>query len=115
MKLTGVEHIQARFIDADKKSFSCLISNRAKIDSSGYISVFISSNDIFNRVGICYSLTERPNPNIMDKNFSIQPDDYELKWSLRNMYSSQKNEIMNAKQIAEKLWLEFIEQVGISY
>lgn len=31
------------------------------------------------------------------------------------MYSSQKGQIYPAKEIAEKLWLEFIDQVGLSF
>lgn len=116
-EINGVEQIQSRFVDNEKKSFTCLISNRAKADSKGYMSIFVSSDNSFGRSDLSYSLSERPNSNViqLDKSFTIDNDDYELFWSFRNSYSSQKNEVLSAIEIAEKLWLEFIEQVGISY
>ncbi len=115
-EINGVEQIQSRFVDNEKKSFTCLISNRAKVDSKGYMSIFISLDNNFGRSDLSYSLSERPASNViqLDKSFTIDHDDYELFWSFRNSYSSQKKEVLSAVKIAEKLWLEFIGQVGIS-
>jgi hypothetical protein len=116
-EINGVEQIQARFVDNDKKSFTCIISNRAKADSKGFITVLSSANDAFGRSDLSYSLAERRSSNViqLDKLYTVEQNDYELFWSFRSMYSSQTHEVLTANQIAEKLWLEFIEQVGISY
>jgi hypothetical protein len=112
-----VEQIQTRFVDDDKKSFTCLITNRAKAGSKGYITVLISANSAFGRSDLSYSLSEKPSSNViqLDKLFTIGQGDYELFWSFKSMYGSQNSEVLTAKEIAEKLWLEFIEQVGISF
>ncbi len=116
-EINGVEQIQARFVDDEKKSFTCLISNRAKANSKGYITVLTSANSAFGRSDLSYSLAEKPSSNViqLDKLYSIEQSDYELFWSFKSMYGSQTNDVLTAKQIAERLWLEFIEQVGISY
>ena len=116
-EINGVEQIQARLVDEEKKSFTCLISNRAKINSNGYISVYIPQQDHFGRSDLSYSLTDKPSSNTiqLDKMFQIEQNDYELFWSLRDIYNSRTQDVLSAKDIAEKLWIEFAKQVGLTF
>ena len=116
-EINGVEQIQARLVDEEKKSFTCLISNRAKINSNGYISVYIPQQEHFGRSDLAYSFTDKPSSNTiqLDKMFQIEQNDYELFWSLRDIYNSQIKNPLSAKDIAEKLWIEFAKQVGLTF
>lgn len=117
VEISGVDQIQTKLINEEKKSFTCLISNRAKINSNGYISIYIPEHENFGRSDLSYSLTERPSSNTiqLDKMFQIEQSDYELFWSLRDIFNSQTKNTLSAKDIAEKLWVEFVKQVGLTF
>jgi hypothetical protein len=45
----------------------------------------------------------------------IENDQYQLYWSARNIYSSSEKNSWTVKEISEKLWNAFLEQIGISF
>jgi len=115
-EINGVEQIKARFVhEQNKRQFTCVVTNRAKIGSTGYISIGIQDAiNHFGNAGITYSLSEHLNENIFGNTFSIEHDDYRLFWTKRNMmYTREEPKPMDAKEIADVLWDEFIGQVGI--
>ncbi len=116
-EINGVNEIKARFVqDMPKQYFTCVITNRAKIGTTGYISIGIQGNNHFGRDGITYALADQLNQNIYGNNFAIDHDDYELFWSKHDLMSHDRNkQQLDAKEIAKLLWEEFIEQVGITY
>ncbi|MDB5152638.1 MAG: hypothetical protein JWR54_1389 [Mucilaginibacter sp.] len=116
-EINTVDDIQSMLLSEDKDSFSCLISNRAKINSNGYITIFMPSESIFGRADISYTLAERRQQNSvqLDNIFTIENDQYQLYWSAKNIYGSSEKKSWTVKEIAEKLWTAFIEQVGISF
>jgi hypothetical protein len=116
-EISGVNEIKARFVnDTTKQQFTCVITNRAKIGTTGYLSIGIRQGDHFGTNGITYALSERLSHNVFGNNFIISHDDYELFWSRYDMMSNntQHKPQLKAKDIAELLWEEFIGQVGIS-
>jgi hypothetical protein len=116
-EINTVDNIQAMLLTEDKDSFSCLISNRAKVNSNGYITVFMPSESMFGRADISYTLAERRQQNSiqMDNIFMIENDQYQLYWSAKNIYGSSEKKSWTVKEISEKLWNVFIEQVGITF
>jgi hypothetical protein len=116
-EINTVDNIQAMLLSEDKDSFSCLISNRAKVNSNGYITVFMPSESMFGRADISYTLAERRQQNSiqMDNIFMIENDQYQLYWSAKNIYGSNEKKSWTVKEISEKLWNAFIEQVGITF
>ncbi len=115
-EINGVNEIKARFVsNTPKQQFTCVITNRAKISTTGYISIGIQQSDHFGRNGITYALSERLNQNIYGNNFTISNNDYELFWSKHDLMSNiQNKQKLKAKEIAKLLWEEFIAQVGIT-
>jgi len=116
-EINTVDNIQAILLTEEKDSFTCLISNRAKIDSNGYITVFMPGESIFGNADIAYTLAEHRQPNSIQMNnmFQIESDQYQLYWSANNFYGSSEKKSWTVKEIAEKIWNEFIGQVGISF
>jgi hypothetical protein len=116
-EINTVDNIQSLLLSEQNDSFSCLISNKARLNSNGYITVYIPKSNVFGRVDISYTLAEQYQSNSieMDKNFTIENDQYQLYWSANNIYSYSQNKSWSIQEIAEKLWLEFVEQVGISF
>jgi len=116
-EINGVDNIKARFVrESPGQQFTCVITNRAKINTDGYISIGISQQDHFSRNGISYTLAEQLNPNIMGNNYALSNDEYELFWTRNNLMYGTRNDQqkLTAKDIATQLWEEFIGQVGIS-
>ena len=116
-EINGVNEIKARFVrDMPKQYFTCVITNRAKIGTTGYISIGIQGNNHFGRDGITYALADQLNQNIYGNNFVIDHSDYELYWAKHDLMSHDRNkQQLKAKDIAKLLWGKFIEQVGITY
>jgi hypothetical protein len=115
-EINTIADIQARMLDSEKKSFTCLISNRRKADSKGYLTVQISTESFFGRSDLNYSFSDKPSPKVieMENVFTIERTDYELIWTQRNIYSSSSIKTFNENEMAEILWARFIDQVGIS-
>jgi hypothetical protein len=103
-------------LDSEKKSFTCLISNRRKADSKGYITVQISAESHFGRSDLNYTLSDKPSPNRvhMENVFAMEKTDYELMWVQRSLYNSSRAKNFSENDMSELLWTIFIDQVGIS-
>lgn len=116
-EINGIDNIKARFVrESLGEQFTCVITNRAKINTDGYISIGIIQQDHFGRNGINFALAEQLNSNFMGNNYALSHDEYEMFW-IRNelMYGSRNdNQKLTAKEIAAQLWEAFIAQVGIS-
>ncbi|HXI01438.1 MAG TPA: toll/interleukin-1 receptor domain-containing protein [Sphingobacteriaceae bacterium] len=115
-EFNGIENLQGRFLEEEKKVFSCLISNKGNLKDA-YITVYCLGRENFGFGGdLSYSFTQQLPQNTisLDKTFSIQQDDYSLYWEHRNVMHSRGEEPLTDKQIAEKIWNEFIKQVGVS-
>jgi hypothetical protein len=117
-EINGVDQIKARFVSEQVgQSFTCVITNRSKINTTGYISVGIhQGHDHFGgRNGIAFTLAEQLNPNVYGNSYSIEHSDYELYWIKHNpMHQQRESKAITAKEIAEQLWDAFIDQVGVN-
>ncbi|MGY3055719.1 hypothetical protein ACVWYG_003940 [Pedobacter sp. UYEF25] len=111
----GIENLQARFLTEEKSVFSCLISSKGNLKDA-YITIGLSNGEQFGSGDLNYNFTQNMPQNSMNLSylFSIGHDDYNLYWESRNGFQSRSNEQLTDKQIAEKIWDEFIGQVGVS-
>jgi len=112
-EISGVDQLKARFVTEQTQQFTCVITNRAKINTSGYISIGVVLSDHFGSNGISYALAERLNQNVYGSNFEIAHSDYELYWAKHDVFQQRETEKLSAKDIAKTLWELFIEQVGV--
>lgn len=114
-EFNNLENLQARFLTEEKTVFSCLISNKGNLKDA-YITIGLSNGEHFGSGDLNYNFTQSMAQNSINLNnlFSIRHDDYNLYWETRNSFQSSNNEQLTDKQIAEKIWDEFIGQVGVS-
>lgn len=115
-EINTVDEIQAIVLSEGTDSFTCLISNRAKIDCNGYVTVYIPTDTSFHRSAILsYVLAENHQQNSFQTNnlFSVENDRYNLYWSNRDFFGQSEKKSWTSREIAEHIWNEFIEQVGI--
>lgn len=114
-EFNNLENLQARFLTEEKTVFSCLISNKGNLKDA-YITISLGNNERFAYGDLNYSFTQNMPQNSINSNnlFSIGHDDYNLYWESRNDFQSGNSEHLTDKQIAEKIWDEFIGQVGVS-
>lgn len=115
-EMNSVDNIQALITDSSKDSFTCLISNRAKIDANCYVTIQIASASFSSRKGITFEFNEKPNTNSMQMNnfYQVGNNNYHLYWSQNTMFNPENAQIMDTKDIAEKIWSKFIKRVGIT-
>lgn len=116
VEFNGIENLQARFLEDEKNFFCCLISNKANLKNA-YINVEISSTNRFGFSDLTYNFTQNRQQNMIvaGQMFSIENDKYELFWTTGKMMGrNQDSEKLTDKQIAEKIWDEYISQIGVS-
>lgn len=117
-EIDSVENLQARFTNENKGYFTCLISNRAN-NKNSFVTIQMGSEVQRNFGDLSYSFSENVSTNSiqMDKVFSIANNDYEQFWTKSSRgfgFSNQANLQLNAHQVAEEIWNDFISQVGVS-
>lgn len=114
VEFNGIDNLQARFLDDEAKLFSCLISNKGNLKDAYIIVSILSNNHGFG--DLSYNFTQRLQTNTinMDKSYTIENDDYKLYWIVRSMFNNRSEKVLDAKEIAEKIWDDYIAQVGVS-
>jgi hypothetical protein len=119
-EITGLDNIRARILVDSATSFECLIVNRNKIATESQLEIAIdeSGTGMFghgqeNR-RIVYSINSSKNNNQSAKAFNLDFDDYHLYWS-QAAYTrmSDKKPEYTSQSIAEIIWNEWLESVGI--
>ena len=113
-EFNGIENLQARFLDEEPKLFSCLISNKGNLKDA-YITISIAvSNYGFGDLNYSFTQNQQTNSVHMDKSFTVANDEYKLYWTVRSMFNTRNEEVLDAKEIAEKIWDDYLAQVGVS-
>ncbi|QNN43650.1 toll/interleukin-1 receptor domain-containing protein [Pedobacter roseus] len=114
-EFNGIENLQSKLIEEEKKSFTCLISNKGNLKDA-YLTISVAGGDGFRHSDLTYSFTKGQHQNTINLNnvFTIEHDAYELYWQHSNLMQSRSAERLTDKQIAERVWNDFINQVGVS-
>jgi hypothetical protein len=117
-EIIQLENIKARILVDDVHSFQALLVNRNKIASEAQLEVTVqqarSNLGSFLAVEneISYVLTQQRNP--IRKTFALKNDEYQLFWSEGNHYFNRGiDQRFESKEIAEAIWKEWLESVGI--
>jgi hypothetical protein len=117
-EILQIDNIKARIMIDDKKDFECLLVNRNKIATESKLNLSIAGNKSgfhpsnSTEEEIIYSINL--NNRGSDKIFILAFDDYHLFFIQNNFYSSSiKKMELTAKEIADMIWKEWLESVGI--
>ncbi|MEJ7822576.1 MAG: toll/interleukin-1 receptor domain-containing protein [Chitinophagaceae bacterium] len=119
-EVSEIDNIKTRNLVDNKNEFECLLVNRNKINTESQLNLSIKADNysgIFSHAKdqqITYSVNNNNNNNrSAAKNFTLAFDEYHLFWSENNFYNSRDKNEWGSKQIADKIWNEWLESVGI--
>lgn len=118
-EITKIDNVKTRTLIDNNKEFESLLVNRNKIATEAHLKISINSeNSIFssrsNQKQITYSIIKESNRNESGKSLTLSSDEYHLFWLENNFYSgSQGRKELGSKEIAELIWNEWLESVGI--
>lgn len=118
-EIVKLDNIKTRIIVDSIKEFESLLVNRNKIATESHLKISISgeSSTSFssrsNEKQIAYSITSG-NSRQEAKTLTLSFDEYHLFWMENNYYSGSRNKKeLESKEIAELMWSEWLESVGI--
>lgn len=118
-EVTQLDNIKVRILQEDDVIFKAMLVNRNKIATEAELNVTTTS-DNKQRMGfyqseekqISYRISNSTHP--VQKVFKLTFDEYQLYWSESNFYSTRSsNDRFTSKEIAETIWNEWLESVGI--
>jgi TIR domain len=118
-ELLQLDNIKVRpYLDSDK-DFECLLVNRNKINTESQLKISTSQqqNNMvqfmrLNELQLSYSISNNNRPST--KGFSLLYDQYHLMWTDTNSYSGARTQKeLSAKDMANQIWSEWLESVGI--
>ncbi len=117
-EINDVENIQAKLIKDNEAFFTCLISNRSNSQNC-YLTVSLTNSKQMRSGDLQYSFSDRVNETSMNMSnlFKVEKDDYNLFWKRNDSYTFYRIDEakqLNPTEIAEMIWNDFIEQVGVS-
>ena len=112
-EIDAIEDLRGRFVSLSATSFTCTIVNRAREHGTAHVTVYGRGE----KVGfgdISYSFSENAPPNTANGMFTIEADEYELYLSSMMMGIGQHEERLTPETAAEQLWVEFLQQAGVT-
>ncbi len=118
-EILQIENIKARILSEDKNTFECFLVNRNKIATESELKISIASErqplmSVFSssEKQITYSINF--NNRNASKGFSLGFDQYHLFWSENIFYTGSRNKKeISSREIADIIWNEWLESVGI--
>ena len=113
-EMNSIEGVKARYRRLSPDAFSATIVNRNQNNETAHVTVRRGGGSrSWTGGAITYSWQEGSDNNSYNGTFSVESDEYQL--FLKSGDFRGENEILTEKTAAEKLWVEFIEKVGIEY
>ncbi|HEY8688924.1 MAG TPA: toll/interleukin-1 receptor domain-containing protein [Chitinophagaceae bacterium] len=116
-EILQIDNIKTRVLIDNNKEFQYLLVNRNKIATEAQLHISIDSENnssIFSlpsQQKINYTIIQNNRPS--NKTFSLAFDDYHLFWTENNYFSGGTRKELGAKEIADVIWNEWLESVGI--
>jgi hypothetical protein len=117
-ELEHLENIKTRILADDAKTFQCLLSNRNKTGAESKLIITINSEaSSFNSFRsnenqLSYSIESNSRPT--QKGYKLEWDDFHMFWSENRFYSGSTEKGLDTKSIADIIWNDWLESVGIS-
>ena len=112
--INTIDDLRGRFVSYGSSSFGCTIVNRARMRNHGTAHITVHCRN--GRMGlgdISYSFSENSAPNMANGIFYIESDGYE-QYLVNTIGFRDDQGQLTPKNAAERLWTEFIQQIGVS-
>ena len=113
-EIDAISDLRGRFVPRGPSSFGCTIVNRARVLNRGTAHITVHCGN--GRMGlgdIYYSFSENADPSSANGIFHIESDEYEMYLSSMTPFGSDWIRL-TPKEVAERLWADFIEKAGVS-
>lgn len=121
-EINSLENIKARVIQESISEFKCMLVNRNKIAAECLLHLFLCSGSSprrgfhFNDADITFKLdpSDLGTKGMSSKDFVLAKDDYHLYWKENNLYfQNQEERELSVREMADLIWEEWLESVGI--
>ncbi len=121
-ELLLIENIKTRTLVDDNYEFKCLLINRNKINTESQVTISIISGNspgvlspsISHEKKLNYLVSNSNNNRGTNKTFTLAFDEFHLFWLENDFYSSSRDKKeLESKAIANTIWNEWLESVGI--
>ena len=112
--INTIDDLRGRFVSHGPSSFGCTIVNRARLQNYGTAHITVHCGNRGISLGdIYYAFSEDADSHSANGFFHIESDNYKM--YLRSMmgFSNDQGQL-TPKNAAERLWTEFIQQIGVS-
>lgn len=114
-EIDNIEGLRARYLSTGPLSFTCALINRGRERGTAHITVHARSGGM-GFGDIYYSFSENAPANTANGGFTIESDDYDLFLKSGPFgFGGREEERLTPEQAAERLWVEFLEQAGVSH
>lgn len=119
-ELNQIENIRGRYETMSQAAFTCTVLNRLIKGGSGdeaHITVRTGARTLFGSAfgDISYTFTPSADDNTSHGGFSVDADSYRLFLRFNDFGGGTRDRVLSSKEAAEILWLQFVEQAGISH
>lgn len=114
IEIDDIEGLRGRFVDVSPAAFGCTIVNKSRDHGTAHITVHRRSRSV-GFGDISYSFSENAPANTSNGSFNIEADEYELYLSGITFGFSGEDKRITPEEAAEQLWMDFLEQAGITY
>ncbi len=120
-EVVKLENIKSRiFVDNDQE-FECILVNRNKIATESHLRISIgieNASSMFSTMTkdkqLLYSISKGTYSRQEEKTIRLTFDEFHLFWTQESYHSrNQKNKELTSKDIADLIWSEWLESVGI--
>lgn len=113
-EINGIDGMKARLEGIGSQGFTCTVLNLAIERGIAHITVHAQSGGI-GLGDIYYSFSENAPTNTANGGFNIVSDEYGLFLQAFTFARPDTDEKLSPQSAAEGLWIEFLQQAGISY
>ncbi|MEQ8472495.1 MAG: toll/interleukin-1 receptor domain-containing protein [Marinoscillum sp.] len=124
-EIAGLENIKAKVLDTTPSSFKGLIVNRNRINNECALTISTDNDDNHNNQmfrfsdGECIWVDlENPMESSYKKCFRLGFDEYDMFWNMEggryHFHQEESQVLKSAKELADIIWNDWLNQVGLS-
>lgn len=113
-EIDQIDGLRARYLSTGPLSFTCTLISRATGRGTAHITVHGRSGGV-GFGDIYYSFSENAPANTANGGFSIESDDYDLFLKSGPFGFGGEEQRLTPEQAAGQLWINFLDQAGVSH
>lgn len=114
-ELNCIEDLKARYETMSDRAFTCTVVNRGIIGGrEAHVTIRNDQGHRHFSRDISYVNQAHAGPGTTNGSIRVEADDYNLFLTMDTFHGGNEQKL-EAQQVAEKLWLNFVQQAGIEY